>query len=174
VTTLALFAVGAVIIAGVQRKRRRLKAEVQQRIERTRLAGELKIWRVHEDEDFADTVDLADLRRREIYLVIADDDSLVVVPAFDRSTVIIARIHSFESLVSDGLSKKVSFQLASERNHRLMYESGGEMREAATLTLCDNDFIELDGRWRLRYSNNRLRTRAEFESAEVGGNNDFK
>ena len=62
---------------------------------------------------------------------------------------------------------KVEFRLEATRGHRLAYEAGGEWREVSVLTLCDRDLIEIDGRWRMRFVNHRLRTRAEIESAHV-------
>ena len=66
----------------------------------------------------------------------------------------------------DAESGRVEFVIAPAGSHKLRYDAGCDWREANELTVCDNDTLEIDGRWRLRYVNNKLRIRAEVEPAQ--------
>jgi hypothetical protein len=66
----------------------------------------------------------------------------------------------------DSESGKAEFVIKPAGTHRLQYEAGSDWREANELTLCDNDVLAIDGEWKLRYGNNKLRTRSEVEAAQ--------
>lgn len=166
----SLLALAAIALITLKKRQLQKEDDAQRELERRRLAGMLRIWIPGRDGPGADLIDLASLQEQELNLVAADGGRLEVIAAGIHSTEVIARLCSRPASGANCASEQPRFQIASVGRHTLAYESGVGLRDAATLTLCYNDLIVLDGRWRVRYSNDRLRTRAEVESAELGGN----
>ncbi|MCI0486719.1 MAG: VWA domain-containing protein [Blastocatellia bacterium] len=169
----ALLAIAAAVtaVAAIVKRATRRREEISERQEERRsLAGKLKIWPVDEVEPDG-SLDLASFNEQDLALVIADGGGLEVVSTGDESGEGVARVsgHLIGASRDDAESGKVEFQIEAAVGHRLAYESGGEMRPSSRTVLCDRDVIEIDSKWRLRYANERLRTRAEYESAQAGG-----
>jgi von Willebrand factor type A domain len=159
--------------AGLAQLRRHLKhqlVQVQQRQEdRRRIAGKLKTWQANEGEPEGDGADLGIFAAAEVRIVKTEDGNLdLASPADGSKELVVARV--FAELVGasprDGESGRVEFTIKPTDAHRLQYEAGSDWPEAIELTLCDNDVLSIDAQWRLRYVNNRLRTRAEVEAAQ--------
>jgi hypothetical protein len=169
---LVLSTAAMILIGKVKQRRLRLDEAARRRIESMHLAGTLKIWRADNDESRADAIDLGQFDQQELALAITDARKLDVVSPREQIRNVVARLSGHLN-GSSPIDPAPEFRVAAEAGHRLAYESGGEPREASTLALCDNDLIQLD-EWRLRYANHRLRTRAEFESARAGGNDNVR
>jgi hypothetical protein len=159
--------------AGLARVRRHLKdqlVQVQQRQEdRRRIAGKLKTWKANEDEPEGDGADLGIFAAADLRIVKTADGNLDLASTADGSKEqVVARVST--ELVGasprDGESGKLEFTIKPNDAHRLQYEAGSDWPEVIQLTLCDNDVLSIDAQWRLRYVNNRLRTRAEVEAAQ--------
>lgn len=162
--------IAAFIGSAVVRQKRikqHLEAVKLRHEERKCLAGKLKIWPARQDEPDGDGLDLSHFSREKLNLTITADDGLDVVTPESQSGEVVARLsgHLIGASFDDAESGKPEFHIEAAGGHKLAYESGDEMREVMTLTLCANDMLEIDGRWRLRYVNHRLRTRAEVESS---------
>lgn len=175
--TILLF--GSIVIgcaAGLARVRQHLKdqlGQIQQRQEdRRRISGKLKTWKANEDEPEGDGADLENFAAPDLQIVKTEDGDLDLASTADgsdrASEKVVARVSA--ELVGasprDGESGKVDVVIKPADTHRLRYEAGSDWREAIELTLCDNDVLAIDGQWRLRYVNNKLRTRAEVEAAQ--------
>lgn len=170
---LALAGLSAAVGKHVKKKKVQLRELAKQRIESNRLAGILEIQRICNDESHTDSIDLGQYKAQELALAVTEQGGLEAIPPSDHGREVVARLSSHLNRYSafDTRPEPAKFHLTSTGKHTLRYGTGGEMREALTITLCDNDVIELDGRWKLRYSDPRRRTRAEFESAATGGEN---
>jgi hypothetical protein len=168
---LALIAVAAGVWTTVKRAKRRQEEIEQRHEERRSLKGKLEIWPAGEGEP-DEGLDLSSFGEEALNLVMADDKRLEVVSPGIESGEIVARVsgHLIGASSDEAESGKVEFHIEAAGGHRLAYESGGEMCDASTVVFCHNDLFEIDGRWRLRYTNESLRTRAEFESAYAAGN----
>lgn len=172
-----LIALPLLVISGlVIAKRRRSKlltkqlAEVQQRqADRIRLSGTINVWPKEQPEPNDGGLDLNTYKTARLSLVVNADGALELTPLEAESANTIAQLSGQLSGASlhRADTGKVEFRLEAARGHRLTYEAGDEWREVSCLALCDRDLIEIDGRWRMRYVNHRLRTRAEIESAYV-------
>lgn len=167
-----ILATGLAIATTTLKRAKQGRDEMRQRYaERKWLAGTLKIWPAesHEPEDCA--FDLREYQSEKLNLVIANKAELEITAKGSPLDEIAARLsgHLIECLLDDAESGKPEFHMEIADGHNLSYESSGQMIMAARLVLSANDLIEIDGRWRLRYANHRLRTRAEMESAQTGG-----
>ncbi len=170
------------------------RASVEQRhAERKRLAGAIKIWPAHKTELDEGGVDLSAYKTaildlaptaeggldlgahaarvhsgfaREPRALPGRSDDQVPLPDPDAANVV-AHLsgHLIGAAPGKAESGKVEFRMEAVGGHRLAYESGSGWCETARVILCDRDLIEIDGSWRLRYDNHRLRTRVEVESA---------
>ncbi len=170
-----LLTVSLLILSGLvwlTRQRRKQmsqqRATVEQRhAERMRLAGRLKIWPKTQSEPSDEGTDLSIHKARQLDLLMnAEGSLLIALPGTDDEQMIAHLSGHLAAAAPDKAeSGRVEFRLEAARGHRLTYESGDELREAARVILCDRDLIEIDGLWRLRYANHRMRTRAEVESA---------
>ena len=164
-------AIAAFAVAKVKRARRRREEIKQRQAKRQRLAGTLKIWRTHGAEPEGDGIDLGVYCKQKLEIGIVAGDRLDIITPGAQPVEIVARLSG--NLVSSSFGgealEQPQFHLEPAPGHHLTYKSGGEMHEAARLALCANDFLEIDGQWRLRYANEKLRTRAEVESAQAGG-----
>jgi hypothetical protein len=170
-TALMITAIAGMAIAKVKRARRRLATMKQRQAERRLLAGTLKIWRAQQAEPEGNGMDLSRWREAKLELVTREGDRLELSAPGAQPGEVVARLSG--DLVAAPFAgealEQPEFYVEPVTGHHLAYESGGEMRDAATLTLCANDLLEIDGRWRLRYVNEKLRTRTEIESAKAGG-----
>jgi hypothetical protein len=152
--------------------RRRLATVAQRHAERMLLAGKLGIWPVEQSEPDNGVIDLSRRKSTQLDLVINPKGRLEIAQPVAGAEAAVARLsgHLVGAAPDKAEAGKVEFRLEAMRGHRLAYEAcgtfGSEWREAPRVTLCDRDLIEIDGRWRLRYVNHRLRTRAEVESAD--------
>ncbi len=167
---IALSLLSCAAFALIVLRRRKLaekhQAAIEQRqAERRRIAGAIKIWPAGKTEPEDGAADLSVHKAESLHLA-QKPDGLEIVTTTDRDADVVATIsgHLVGATPGKAESGKVEFRLEAARGHRLAYESGGQWREAARVTLCDRDLIDVDG-WRLRYANHRLRTRAEAESA---------
>jgi von Willebrand factor type A domain len=170
-TVLMITAIAGTAIAKVKQTRKRLAAMKQRQAERRRLAGTLKIWRAQQAEPEGNGMDLSRCREEKLELVIVEDGRLELISPGTQPGEVVARLSgalAAASFASEALEGS-EFHVEPVIGHHLAYESGGEMHDATALTLCANDVLEIDGQWRLRYVNEKLRTRAEFESAQAGG-----
>ncbi|MGH9835740.1 MAG: vWA domain-containing protein [Blastocatellia bacterium] len=169
IATSSLAGLCFVLIARRGRKlRARRQAFIEQRhAERKRLSGALKIWPSHKAEPGEDGVDLSAHKTTKLDLAPGASGALEVASSDSDGAHVVAHLSGRLTGASPGKAEsgRVEFRLEAARGHRLAYESDGEWREAAQVILCDRDVIEIDGSWRLRYANHRLRTRAEVESA---------
>jgi hypothetical protein len=157
------------------KRKRKLRAghrtRVEQRhAERRRLSGTLKIWPSHKAEADEDCLDLSAHKTEKLDLVMGANGALDVAMPDSNAANIVAQLsgHLNGAAPLKSESGRVEFRIEAARGHRLTYEAGGEWPEATRVILCDRDLIEIDGSWRLRYANHRLRTRAEVESASMG------
>jgi hypothetical protein len=164
------------VIAGIaaakaKRAKQKLAKIKQRQAERRRLAGTLKLWRAQEAEPEGDGLDLGRYCAAKLELVIVEDDRLDLIAPGSRPGEVVARLSGalIGASFNGEASERPEFKIEPAFGHKLVYESGGEMREASALTLCANDVLEMDGRWRMRFVNENLRTRAELESAQTGG-----
>jgi len=154
-------------------EKKRKKAVKKRHDERSQLAGRLKVWGMGEEEPLGDGEDLSRLHSQKLVLVVTEQGGLKVSKSDEvQGGEVVARL--FGCLVgaspNDAESGKPEFTIQPVGGHALAYESRGEMSEACEkLTLCDNDVLEIDGKWRLRYTNTALPTRAMIESAQTGG-----
>lgn len=137
----------------------------QRQAERRRVAGAIKIWPANKPEPESGLADLGIHKAERIHLA-QRPDGLEIATAIDPKADFVATIYGHLAGATPGKTEsgKVEFRLEAAPGHRVAYEVGVGWREAARVTLCDRDLIEIDG-WRLRYANQRLRTRAEAESA---------
>jgi hypothetical protein len=161
--------VSAIVISRVKRvKRKRAEARKRQ-AERGCLAGKVKVWPAGQREPEGCASDLGEYRAAKLYLVIVDARGLEVAAESAMRGEMAAQLSGrlLDASPDDGESGKPEFFIEAAGDHSLAYESGGRMIEASRLVLCDEDLIEIDRRWRLRYVNHRLRTRAEVESAQI-------
>ncbi|MCI0336646.1 MAG: VWA domain-containing protein [Acidobacteria bacterium] len=155
----------------IRRKRKlseRVRTSVEQRhAERKRLAGMLKLWHSGKAEPDEEGVDLSAYKTLKLDLVINANGMLEVASPDSQARNVVAYLsgHLFGASPVKAETGRVEYRLETARGHRLAYESTGGLRETARLILCDRDLIEIDGTWRLRYANHRLRTRVEVESA---------
>jgi hypothetical protein len=160
-------------IATTKLKRARQgRDEIRQRYaQRKCLAGTLKIWPADRDEPEDNAFDLSDHQNEKLDLVIADEAALEITSEDAPFAEVVARLsgHLIGASPHDGESGKPEFHMEMAGGHSLSYQSGGQMIAAAGLVLSANDLLEIDDKWRLRYVNHRLRTRAEMESAQTGG-----
>jgi len=158
-----------VLIVGRSRKlAAKRRASVEQRhAERKRLTGALKIWPSQKAEPDEVGVDLGAYKTAELDLAPNESGALGVAPRDPHAANVVAHLsgHLIGALSGKAESGRVEFRIEAARGHRLAYESGAEWRETARVILCDRDVIEIDGSWRLRYDNHKLRTRVEVESA---------
>jgi len=168
---LMIAAIASFAVAKAKRAKQRLEEIELCRAERRRLAGTLKLWRAQQAEPEGKGLDLSRYCAAKLELVIAEDDRLELIAPGSQPGEVVARLSGalVGASIDDVASERPQFQIEPAIGHRLVYESGGEMREASALTLCANDVLEMDGRWRLRFANENLRTRAELESAQTGG-----
>ncbi|QQS46591.1 MAG: VWA domain-containing protein [Acidobacteriota bacterium] len=163
--------VGLGFILLVRRRRkisaRRIAAKETRLSERRRITGEIKIWLSDKPEPDEGGFDAGVNNPERLRLVQASNGNLEIAPSDEPGIDIVACISGRISGArpNDPESGRVEFSLEVERGHRLAYETGGEWRETTRITLCDRDLILIDGRWKMRYSNHRLRSRAELESA---------
>ena len=111
-------------------------------------------------------LDLSTYKTARLSLVVNAGGALELAPLEAESANTIAQLSGQLNGGKHGQADtgKIEFRLEAARGHRQAYEAGNEWREASVLTLCDRDLIEIDGRWCARYTNHRLRTRAEVES----------
>jgi len=172
-TVLLLGSIGVGCAAIGVRVRKHFKdhlAQIGQRqADRRRLSGKLKTWKANEDEPEGEGVELDNFAAPELQITATEDNVLDLSSPADRSNDPILAQLSAELIgasPSDGESGHVDFVLKAADAQRLQYEAGGDWREANDLTLCDNDVLEIDDRWRIRYVNHKLRTRAEVETAQ--------
>lgn len=172
-TILLIGSIALGCVGGLARVRQHLRdqlVQIQQRQEdRRRISGKLKTWKATDDEPEGDGADLGNFAAPELQIVKTEDGHLDLASTADRSNEqVVARVSA--ELVGasprDGESGKVEFVIKPADTHRLRYEAGSDWREVIELTLCDNDVLAIDGQWGLRYVNNKLRTRAEVESAQ--------
>jgi hypothetical protein len=170
-TALMITAIARIVVAKVKRAKQRREKIKQRQAERRRLAGTLKIWRTPQAEPEGNGIDLSRYCEESLEVMIVEGDQLEVIAPSSQTGKVIARLSGGfgGALSDDGASEKPDFHVEPAIGHKLTYESSDEMREATALTLCANDVLEIDGMWRLRYANEKLRTRAEFESAQAGG-----
>ncbi len=159
----------------IRRKRNHIarhRTSVEQRhAERRRFAGMLKIWPSHKDEPDGQGMDLNAYKAMRLDLVLNTDGSIEIALPGPNAATVVAHLsgHLIGATPGKAESGKVEFRVESARNHRLAYESAGVWRETTRVVLCDRDLIEIDGIWRLRYANHRLRMREEIESASYNG-----
>jgi hypothetical protein len=168
-----ILATGLAITTTKLKRAKQRRDEIRRRhAERKCLVGTLKIWPAErgEPEDYA--FDLSERQNEKLNLVIADEAALEITTEDAPVAEAVARLsgHLIGASPDDGESGKPEFHMEMARGHSLYYQSSGQMIAAARLVLSANDLIEIDGKWRLRYVNHRLRTRAEMESAQTGGN----
>ncbi|MGH9838797.1 MAG: hypothetical protein ACREEM_08440 [Blastocatellia bacterium] len=169
---IAVFLLAGLSFVSIIRRGRKLRAGrrafVEQRhAERKQLSGALKIWPAHQAEPDDAGLDLSAQKTEKLDLAIGADGALDVAATDSNAAGVVAQLsaHLVRATPLKAESGRVEFRIEAARGHRLAYEAGEEWREAARVILCDRDLIELDGAWRLRYANHRLRTRAEVESA---------
>jgi len=164
-----LISMGLVLVVRRRRKiaTRRIAAMETRLSERRRITGEIKIWLSDKPEPDEICLDAGANNPEKLWLVQTANGNLEITPSDEPGLDIVARLSGRISGVrpNDPESGRVEFSLEAERGHRLAYETGGEWRETTRITLCDRDLILIDGRWKMRYSNHRLRSRAELESA---------
>jgi von Willebrand factor type A domain len=160
-----------IAVAKLKRATWRLEEIKQRQAERRRLAGTLKIWRTQQAEPEGNGINLSSYCEEKLEMVIIEGDRLEVITPGSQPGEVVARLSGvlIGALSDDGVLEKPEFYIEPAGGHHLAYEAGSEMCEAARLTLCANDVFEMDGQWRLRYINEKLRTRAEFESVQAGG-----
>jgi len=104
-------------------------------------------------------MELSLCREAKLELVIVEGDRLELSAPGAQPGEVAARLSgalAAASVAGEALEQP-EFYVEPATGHHLAYESGGEMRDAATLTLCANDLLEIDGQWRLRYVNEKLR-----------------
>jgi hypothetical protein len=168
-----ILATGLAIATTKIKRARQGRDEIRQRYaQRKCLAGTLKLWPAERDEPEDYAFDLGEYQSEKLNLVIADEAALEITTEAAPVAEVVARLsgHLIGASPDDGESGKQEFHMEMAGGHSLSYQSCGQMIATARLILSANDFIEIDGRWRLRYANHRLRTRAEMESALTGGN----
>jgi hypothetical protein len=157
-------------LAGVRQHLKDQLLQIQQRQEnRRRTAGKLKTWKASEDEPEGDGADLEKFAAQQLGIQTTGSGDLNLAPIPDQSHEQVLASLSAEltgASPRDGESGRVEFVIKPTDPHRLEYDAGSDWREANELILCDNDMLEIDGRWRLRYVNNKLRTRPEVEAAQ--------
>jgi hypothetical protein len=167
-----ILATGLAIATTKLKRAKRGRDEIRQRYaERKCLAGTLKIWLAQRDEPEGYAFDLSEYQSGKLNLVIADGAALEITSEDMPFAEVVARLsgHLIGASSHDGESGKPEFHMEMAGGHSLAYQSSGQMVAAAGLVLSANDLIEIDDKWRLRYVNHRLRTRAEMESAQTGG-----
>lgn len=167
-----ILATGLAIATTRLKRAKQGRDEIRRRhAERKCLAGTLKIWPAerHDPGDYA--FDLREYQSEKLGLVIAKEAELEITAEDAPLAEVVARLsgHLIKISHDDAGSVKPEFHIEVASGHSLSYESSGQMMMAARLVLSANDLLEIDGRWRLRYANHRLRTRAEMESAQTGG-----
>lgn len=167
----ALLAGSGLALALVRRRKlttARAAAYEKRFSERRRITGEIRIWSTDQHEPDHIGLDLANFDRERLWLITGPDGMPEIVAMDDREPAIVAILDNRISGArpGDAESGRVEFSIEATPGHSLAYESDGGFRAAARLTLCDRDLIVIDGRWNLHYSNHRLRTRAEVESAQ--------
>jgi hypothetical protein len=123
----------------------------QRQAERRRLAGSLKIWRAQRAEPEGNGMDLSRCREERLELVIVEDVRLELILPGAQPGEVVARLSGALAAASfaDETLEQSEFHVEPVIGHYLAYESGGEMRGAAALTLCANDLLEIDGQWPL-------------------------
>jgi hypothetical protein len=167
-----VLATGLAIVTTKLKRTRQGRDEIRQRYaERKYLAGTLKIWLAQRDEPEGYAFDLSEYQSEKLDLRIANATELEITSEDMPFAEVVARLsgHLIGTSPDDGESGKPEFHMEMAGGHSLSYQSSGQMIAAAGLVLSANDLIEIDGKWRLRYVNHRLRTRAEMESAQTGG-----
>lgn len=168
-----ILATGLAIATTRLKRAKQGRDEIRRRhAERECLAGTLKIWPAERDEPEDYAVDLRARQNEKLYLVIANSSELEITVEDAPFPEVVARLsgHLVGASPDDGESGKPEFHVEIAGGHSLSYQSSEQMIPAARLVLSANDLIEIDGKWRLRYVNHMLRTRAEMESAQTGGN----
>jgi len=164
-----LLALVAVVLEVRRRKVREAEATARMREERKRLTGYLKIWSVGDNEPAGPGTDLSVHEASELLLCEKREAPPEIVKA-DRAAGedILARFSGhLVPTGGEGQEERPEFHIDVGRTHRLACESRGQMREVSlALVLCDGDLFEIDGKWRLRYTNEQLPRRFELESAQ--------
>ena len=160
----------AIALTKLKRAKQRREEISQREAARKCLAGTLKIWPAGETEPEDRALDLREFQTEKLYLVIANGSELEITTVDTSFGEVAAQLSGHLIGASpDEKSGRSEFHIEAIGGHSLSYESGGQMVEAGSLVLCAGDLLELDARWRLRYVNYRLRTRAEVESAQMEG-----
>jgi hypothetical protein len=164
---LALALASSITLKKLKQGRHRHDEIMLRQEDRRCLTGTLKIWPPKQGEPEDHALDLSNYRSKNLSLLVVNDSELEITADDISSGDIVARLSGslMGASPDDGESGKPEYYIEAAEGHSLSYESRGNMIAAARVALCADDLLEIDGKWRLRYANHRLRTRAEVESS---------